>query len=88
MCALKCEFLTAHFNWTGKEGDHLIIQAAVQVTSGIFYRMHGFDILHKISTDYGLSGHTIMMAKVLAYVRNAEQPKMIIIITLLFQLKL
>ena len=59
---LKCEFLTVHFNWTGKKGDQLLIIqnpgscSGLQVASGAFYRMHGFDILHKASTDYGSSG--------------------------------
>lgn len=59
---LKCKFLTVHFNWTGKKGDQLVIVqnpgscSGLQVASGAFYRMHGFDILHKASTDYGSSG--------------------------------
>lgn len=63
---LKCEFLTVHFNWIGKEGDQLLVMqnpgscSGLQVASGPFYRMHGFDILHKTSTDYGSSGSPLM----------------------------
>ena len=63
---LMCEFLSVYFNWEGKEGDQLLVMqnprycCGVQVASGPFYRMHGFDILHKTSTDRGSSGSPLM----------------------------
>ena len=60
------EFLTVCDSWMEKEGDQLtVIQypsgcSGLQVASGAFHRMYGFDILHKVSTNHGSSGSPLM----------------------------
>ena len=60
------EFLTVCDSWIEQEGEQFtIIQwpnscSGLQVASGEFYRMHGFDILHRASTDHGSSGSPLM----------------------------
>ena len=61
-----CKFLSYHLNWMGKEGNQLqILQyptgfSDLQSASGTVYKMHGFDILHKVSTDYCSSGSPVV----------------------------
>ena len=63
----KCEFLSCCLNWMGEEKEQLLVMQNpetspdLQIASGMFYKMHGFDIFHKASTERGSSGSPLMM---------------------------
>ena len=63
--SMKCNFLLVSTRWTGTKGEKLIVLqypggSNVHFAQGSFKRLHGFDIFHLVSTDYGSSGSPIV----------------------------
>ena len=63
--SLKCNFLLVSASWSGTNGERLIMLqypggSKVHFAQGSFKRLHGFDIFHLVSTDYGSSGSPIL----------------------------
>ena len=64
--SLHCNFLTVHSNWMGVDGEQvLVVQhtggSDLQVVQGVFDRFHGFDIFHRVLSDFGSSGSPVVL---------------------------
>ena len=63
---LNCNFLNVHPNWVGVTGEQvLVVQhtggSDLQVVQGIFDHLHGFDIFHRVLSDFGSSGSPVVV---------------------------
>ena len=63
--SIKCNFLLVSTAWIGTNGEKLLMLqypggSNIQFAQGSFKRMHGFDIFHLVSTDYGSSGSPLV----------------------------
>lgn len=63
--SMKCNFLLVSARWSGTSGEKLVMLqypggSSVHFAQGTFKRMHGFDIFHQVSTDYGSSGSPLV----------------------------
>jgi len=64
--ALSLKFLTMHSNWIGVTGEHVLaVQhpggSDLQVTQAVFDHLHGFDIFHRVLSDFGSSGSPVVL---------------------------
>lgn len=65
LLSMKRNFLLISSRWSGTDGDRLLMLqypggSTVHFAQGTFKRMHGFDIFHLVSTDYGSSGSPLV----------------------------
>lgn len=63
---LNCNFLAMHSNWIGAtEEQILVVQhpggSDLQVAQGVFDHLHGFDVFHRVSSDFGSSGSPVVL---------------------------
>lgn len=63
---LNCNFLTVDSNWKGTtEKQVLVVQhpggSDLQVAQAMFDHLHGFDIFHRVSSDFGSSGSPVVL---------------------------
>ena len=63
---LNCNFLTVESNWVGVTGEQvLVVQhpggSDLQIVQGVFDHLHGFDILHRVLSDFGSSGSPVVL---------------------------
>lgn len=64
--ALKCHFLTIHSNWMGVNGGQVMVVqhyggSDLQVAQGVFESFHGFDIFHRVLSDFGSAGSPVVL---------------------------
>ena len=63
---LNCNFLTVDSNWKSTAGEQvLVVQhpgcSDLQVSQGVFDHLHGFDIFHRVLSDFGSSGSPVIL---------------------------
>ena len=63
---LNCNFLTVDSNWKAATGEPvLVVQhpggSDLQVAQGVFDHLHGFDVFHRVLSDFGSSGSPVVL---------------------------